>query len=242
MQPSQPPSGFDASSAPALTALSLTHILYDPASPISFISAYLSLLPQVILVIFGSIVYSTREIEVLLFLIGQLLSEAINVVLKKWFRQHRPGYLVEIGALREGEGRGYGMPSSHGQFMGFFAVYCTLLLLVRLPGSTHRSAGWQRFKTGLYLVAAWGVAGAVGLARVQLRYHTLEQVAAGLGAGMVLGLGWFIVTAVARKITPFWDFGMSLWGFFWGRDLMMHTDIVEDGYRTWQEHVARKKQ
>src|SRR5690606_25556868 len=193
----------------------------------------------VLLIIFGTLVYSTREIEVLLFLAGQLTNEGINVVLKKWFKQHRPSYLVDVGALKEG--RGYGMPSSHAQFMGFFAVYLTLLLLVRLPTSMHRGQAYQALKKGAYLAAAWASAVAVGLARVELKYHTLEQVLAGWSVGMVLGAACFVVTGVARKVPLVWETGMAVWGFFWGKDLMMQTDIVEDGYRRWQHTVTFKK-
>ena len=55
---------------------------------------------------------------------GQLTCEAVNFVLKRLIKEERPRHL-HTGA------RGYGMPSSHAQFVVFWAVALSLFLLVR---------------------------------------------------------------------------------------------------------------
>ena len=55
---------------------------------------------------------------------GQLACEALNWSLKRYFKEARPPV---IHAMH----KGYGMPSSHAQFVSYFAVSVTLFLLLR---------------------------------------------------------------------------------------------------------------
>jgi dolichyldiphosphatase len=73
---------------------------------------------------------------------GQLGCEAVNFALKRWIKEERPRR-VHLMA-----GKGYGMPSSHAQFVFFWAVALGLFLVVR-----HRARGGhvrrdERRKTG----------------------------------------------------------------------------------------------
>jgi len=73
--------------------------------------------------------------------IGQLGCEAFNWILKKAIKQERPTstlFPVPYTALIDlpspalhGVGGGYGFPSSHAQFMGFFASFMLLHLYFR---------------------------------------------------------------------------------------------------------------
>ncbi|AEO56231.1 hypothetical protein MYCTH_2300923 [Thermothelomyces thermophilus ATCC 42464] len=110
-----------------LASLSLTHVYYNPTDPLSTASAFLSLLPQALCVVYATLLWSTREAEVLLMFLGQLACEAINFALKRLIKEERPPRL--------GVGKGYGMPSSHAQFAAFWAVALALFLCVR-----HRPA------------------------------------------------------------------------------------------------------
>ncbi|KAL2160684.1 hypothetical protein VTH06DRAFT_1373, partial [Thermothelomyces fergusii] len=101
-----------------LASFSLTHVYYDPADPLSTASAFLSLLPQALCVAYATLLWSTREAEVLLMFAGQLACEAVNLALKRLIREERPRRL----------GGGYGMPSSHAQFAAFWAVALALFL------------------------------------------------------------------------------------------------------------------
>lgn len=55
---------------------------------------------------------------------GQLGCEAVNFVLKRLIKEERPSRIHRTG-------KGYGMPSSHAQFVVFWAVAMVLFLLVR---------------------------------------------------------------------------------------------------------------
>lgn len=63
------------------------------------------------------------------FFLGIILNELVNFVLKNWLCEPRP--LVRNVTYQE-----YGMPSSHSQFMWFFATYCALFVIIRYTGST----------------------------------------------------------------------------------------------------------
>lgn len=75
---------------PPLASLSLTHVHYNPSDPFSHISAYLALVPQALVITYVALVWSTREIEVLLMFAGQMGCEALNWILKRYIKQDRP--------------------------------------------------------------------------------------------------------------------------------------------------------
>ncbi|KAK3308816.1 PAP2 superfamily-domain-containing protein [Chaetomium strumarium] len=107
-----------------LASLSLTHVYYNPEDPLSYLCAFLSLLPQALCVVYATLLWSTREAEVLLMFAGQLACEAVNFALKRLIKEERPKLGTAVG-------KGYGMPSSHAQFAVFWAVAVSLFLLVR---------------------------------------------------------------------------------------------------------------
>lgn len=99
----------DNPAAPPLASLSLTHVYYvgarvwgslrihwltapvqNPDDPLSLLSAWLALLPQALMVVYASTVFVTREMEGLLMFAGQLACEAINWILKRAIKEHRP--------------------------------------------------------------------------------------------------------------------------------------------------------
>jgi len=110
-----------------LTPHKLTNLInnQNPTDPLSHLSAYLALLPQSLLGSYILLILSTRELEALLLLSGQLACEALNFGLKRLIKEERPSLIREVKT-------GYGMPSSHAQFVGFWGVYVILFLWVRL--------------------------------------------------------------------------------------------------------------
>lgn len=76
--------------SPPLASLSLTHVNYNPKDPISWISAHLALVPQALVISYVSLIWATREIEVLLMFTGQMGCEALNYILKKYLKEPRP--------------------------------------------------------------------------------------------------------------------------------------------------------
>lgn len=75
---------------PTLTSLSLTHVNYSPNDYWSWISAHLALVPQALIISYVTLVWATREIEVLIMFAGQLGCEGLNWLLKRYFREARP--------------------------------------------------------------------------------------------------------------------------------------------------------
>ncbi|KAK6334952.1 Dolichyldiphosphatase 1 [Orbilia javanica] len=219
--------GQDAS---PLASLSITHVSYDPSDPISLVAAYLSLVPQALMIVYAVLIFSHRELEIILACAGQLGCEAINYVLKRVIKEARPSNL---------KGKGYGMPSSHTQFMFFFATYISLWIALRnkfIP---------KPIKTFLLLslsALAVGVAGS----RVYLHYHTVKQVLVGSGAGVVIGLGWFVATALMRIIAggKLWDFILEneVAKLLYVKDECTTVDLHKrdwDGW--WAARVQKKK-
>lgn len=74
----------------ALASISLTHVYFNPLDKISYAFAYITLAPIAILVFYASVIVSRREIAGILILLGQLLNEAFNYVLKEHIEQDRP--------------------------------------------------------------------------------------------------------------------------------------------------------
>ncbi|KUI56733.1 Putative dolichyldiphosphatase [Cytospora mali] len=125
----------------ALASLSLTHVYYDPNDPISYLCAWLALVPQALCIVYVTLIWSTREAEVALMFAGQLACEAVNFVLKRLIKEERPQRIHRTG-------KGYGMPSSHAQFVAFWAVAMALFLLVRhTPSWTDHGYGPRRTTT-----------------------------------------------------------------------------------------------
>ena len=146
---------------PPLASLSLTHVHYDPTSKISHACAFLALVPQALCITYATLIWSTREMEILLMFAGQMGCEALNWVLKRFIREDRPAQML---------GKGYGMPSSHAQFVAFFAVYLGLWVVVRHDPWKHTESKthvptpmWQR--VGLALLA---MGGAVAVAQSRM--------------------------------------------------------------------------
>jgi dolichyldiphosphatase len=102
-----------------LQPFGLSYVQYMRHDTVGMVLAAASLIPFVVLVAYVAALYATRDVRLLSALVGQVLNEAFNFVLKNIIREPRP-----VGCL----GSGKGMPSSHAQFMGFVTAYCILTL------------------------------------------------------------------------------------------------------------------
>lgn len=94
---------------------------YEDGSVIGFIMAFLSLSPVFGIVAFVTMILLQRDLASMYFFAGQLVNEGFNFVLKRIFREARPGDV----------GNGFGMPSSHAQFVSFFTIYAILYMYKR---------------------------------------------------------------------------------------------------------------
>eukprot|EP01018_Ginkgo_biloba_P022325 Gb_14798 [translate_table: standard] len=164
----------------ALKAVSLTHVRYEAGDKFGHVLAWISLLPVFIsLGGFVSHFIFRRELQAMAFALGMLMSEFFNQLIKKSVQQSRPETCLALEMCDS-----HGWPSSHSQFMMFFAVYCTFLVYKRLGFSS---------KTSKMIVATlpWPFALLTMYSRVYLGYHTAGQVFAGGCLGLFLGALWF---------------------------------------------------
>lgn len=137
-------------------------------------------------------------------------------------------------------GKGYGMPSSHAQFVAYFAVYLSLFLLFRhAPTQSKPQTALSFFERVTIALAVCFGAGTVTASRVYLNYHTPKQVLAGCAAGVTCACVWFFVTGFLRT-TGWIDWGLDLAivRFFRIRDLVISEDLAEAGWQRWE--VKRK--
>ena len=143
--------------------------------------------------------------------------------------------------LIEMNGKGYGMPSSHAQFVAFFSTSLTLFLLFRhtpKPASAYHTPLTLTSRALLSLMAVL-CATAVAASRIYLNYHTVKQVLVGCSAGAFSAVAWFLFTMLLRR------HGWVEWGLFTEganlfrmRDLVVEEDLAEAGWERW---VARSR-
>ncbi|KAL1955837.1 hypothetical protein VTO42DRAFT_8076 [Malbranchea cinnamomea] len=218
-----------------LASLSLTHVTYDPEDPVAYVSALLALVPQALCVIYATLLWASREVEVLLMFTGQMLCEVLNWVLKRIIRQERPPQM---------NAKGYGMPSSHAQFVGFFSFSVTFFLLIRhVPDLKTNSSPASFGHRAAFSIFTFVGATAVAASRIYLNYHTPEQVIAGYIIGMICAVAWFLFTSYLRKAGWVdWALDTELFKSFRMRDLLTGEDLVEAGWQKWEaKRKAAKK-
>lgn len=75
---------------PPLASFSLTHVYYNPNDVLSILCAFLALVPQALTIVYVTLIWSTREIEILLMFAGQMGCEALNWILKRYIKEERP--------------------------------------------------------------------------------------------------------------------------------------------------------
>ncbi|KAH7890876.1 hypothetical protein F5I97DRAFT_1923364 [Phlebopus sp. FC_14] len=176
-------------------SLDLTHVMYDASSDTSFVLALLTLSPILLMPAYAALAVQTRELTIINMWAGQLLSEALNLVLKHIFKEERP----DNSKLHL---NGYGFPSSHSQYMGYFGAFlaCHLYFRHRFT-STGCPLVDRLFRLSVYLAIA-GWVGVVAYSRLHLLYHTPHQVVWGLGIGAGLGITHYTVTELLPHRWP----------------------------------------
>lgn len=176
----------------------------------------------------------------MLMFIGQMACELFNLALKRILKEERP---IQM------HGRGYGMPSSHAQFVAFFSISISLFLLFRhtpkAPSASHTPLSMIE-RMGLSVLGMLGAA-LVACSRIYLNYHTPKQVVIGCIAGAASALGWFLATAVARRSGLLqWGLNLYIVRLFRVRDLVVEEDLCQAGWEKWEAKktttpIAKKK-
>ncbi|KAJ6498337.1 PAP2 superfamily-domain-containing protein [Mycena vulgaris] len=166
----------------------------------------------------------TREYLIIMMWAGQLAGEALNLVLKHAVKQNRPSYSAA---------NGYGFPSSHSQYMGYFASFLMLHLYFR-----HRFAttGYkildQAWRAVIYLaLSAWALV--VAYSRYYLRYHSIAQILWGFGIGAALGVSFYAVCELIPRQRPKSIFGTLKW-YLVGNPISTWLQI-RDGWDVWAD-------
>jgi dolichyldiphosphatase len=159
---------------------------------------------------------------------GQMACEALNFALKRILKEERP---------KQMHGKGYGMPSSHAQFVAFFSISLTLFLLFRhvpkRPTPSHTPLS-MKARVGLSALTLAN-AGLVAWSRTYLNYHTPKQVLVGCLAGLVSAVVWFLVTATVRQIGLLaWALDQPVTRLFRMRDLVVEEDLCQAGWEKWE--------
>ncbi|GKD05183.1 lipid phosphate phosphatase gamma-like protein [Tanacetum coccineum] len=165
-----------------LRAVTLTHVRYHKGDHLGHFLAWISLIPVFIsLGGFVSHFIFRRELQGMFFAFGLLISQSISDTIKHFVKQARPETCILLEMCDS-----HGWPSSHSNYMFFFATYFTMLTYKKY-GIILRSQMW------LVLGVVWPLAVLTMWSRVYLGYHTVGQVFAGAALGIVVGVVWFKV-------------------------------------------------
>jgi dolichyldiphosphatase len=173
----------------------------------------------------------------MLMFAGQMGCEALNFALKRLIKEERPKQMY---------GKGYGMPSSHAQFVAFFSASLALFLIFRhtppkYPTASHTPLSMFT-RVGLSVLAL-GCASLVAWSRIYLNYHTPKQVLIGCAAGVASAMLWFVATTILRRTGLLeWGLDNPLARLFRVRDLVVEEDLCQSGWEKWEERRLLVKQ
>lgn len=152
---------------------------------------------------FSLLVYEIQAVYITLFLWNRdmltfyccsthLLSEIMNILLKRIIKQPRPANGAPKGGLFEGE---FGLPSQH---CHCFAYLSTMVLLLNFH--YYRKHIGSRKKLLVLVIAAFGLTLQI-IGRIYLRFHTIEQCLVGVAFG-TLSASTFYVIGVKFLLLP----------------------------------------
>ncbi|KAF8075117.1 PAP2-domain-containing protein [Lyophyllum atratum] len=205
-------------------SLDLTHVLYDDSSLFSLALALITLSPILLMASYAALAVQTREYIIIIMWAGQLAGEALNWLLKRAIKQERP---------IESIGNGYGFPSSHSQYMAYFASF-----LICHMYSRHRftSTGYpvldQLWRVIVYIgLLAWS--GTVAYSRYYLGYHNGNQILWGITIGLLLGISLYIFAELIPRRRPRSIFGAT-------KRLIITNPVsswlqIRDGWAIWAD-------
>ncbi|EGV60889.1 dolichyldiphosphatase [Yamadazyma tenuis] len=191
----------------------LTYVVYDPNDPLGLLMVHFSLFPIYTMVFYASWFLLSREVEPVIVVAGHLASEIVNKITKKILREPRPDFHKDFGT----GSLTYGMPSAHGQHMGFFAGYFICILLFKINHITNHQ---KMMGCAALAFSSMGVC----FSRVYLKYHTPQQVLVGTLFGAFLGCLYFVVSSILRDVGVVdWVLSWRIVKFFYIKDSYFHA-------------------
>uniref|UniRef100_A0A8D8RM77 Dolichyldiphosphatase n=1 Tax=Cacopsylla melanoneura TaxID=428564 RepID=A0A8D8RM77_9HEMI len=168
--------------------LTLTYVEYPQGDIVGKFLALMSLTPFGVLIGFVTLILFRRDLHTVSFLVGLLLNEVLNMVLKYIIQEPRPlrAHIDKVSVP-------YGMPSSHAQFMWFFSMYILCFVVVRLRYN-NSSYKYESYWKVFIVLSSLLLTCIVSYSRVYLLYHTWNQILYGALIGCVFATGWFLIT------------------------------------------------
>ncbi|KAL0064405.1 hypothetical protein AAF712_008705 [Marasmius tenuissimus] len=124
---------------------------------------------------YAALAVQSRELLIIVMWAGQLTNEVLNYGIKHLIREERPTDMV---------GNGYGFPSSHSQYMGYFSTFLILHMYFRHRFSSTGYPILDRAFRALVHLALLAWAGGVAYSRYHLKYHSPHQIYWGLSIGI----------------------------------------------------------
>ena len=171
-----------------LLTLDLTHVQYSARDPWGAYWALVTLSPVLILAVYVAAFLHRRDLIFVRVLLGHIGCEALNGRLKREIQEPRPTSVL---------GMGYGMPSSHAQFSGFFCAFWCWHIVAHWPRrdpSLARGVWLRRAEQGTSLLLVLACTALTCYSRVHLMYHTADQVKVGVALGGAMGLVYYALT------------------------------------------------
>ncbi|RKP37868.1 hypothetical protein BJ085DRAFT_20452 [Dimargaris cristalligena] len=208
-----------------LQSLDLTNVQFPVGDSSGQWLAYATLVPLTVLISYAAWLAARREAACLIMFVGQLLNELLNSVLKTKWAKERPTTFL---------GEGYGMPSSHSQFMAFLTIYGMLHLHTYVQ---FRQVGWKYLVDfGLVVVSL-----TVAFSRIYLWYHSVAQVGMGLAIGTAFGLTYFAFIKYVIRPSGFieWLVNHPLGQWVYLRDTTLSVHNVLEQEYLW--HMSHQK-
>ena len=132
-------------------------------------------------------------------------------------------------------GTGYGMPSSHSQFMAFFAVQVILYTHynIRLD---HPLLKWLLYLPTVVLALL------VMYSRIHLGYHSIEQVLVGSSIGIAYSVLWFSLTEYVRTLGLIdWLINLPVCQAIYLRDARAIDNVAKWEYEMCKAKVHQKQ-
>lgn len=149
-------------------------------------------------------------------------------------------FLIRVAEMN---GKGYGMPSSHAQFVTYFSLFLSLFLLFRhTPRPSQNHTPFTLAQRIILSILALLCAAAVSASRIYLNYHTAKQVLVGCAAGALSAGAWFVFTMLIRSGGLIeWVLETKGARMLRMRDLVVEEDLPEAGWERWEERRRRTR-
>ncbi|PPQ91884.1 hypothetical protein CVT25_000759 [Psilocybe cyanescens] len=199
-------------------------LLDDDSSYFSLALALVTLSPILLMASYAALAVQTREFIIIVMWTGQFAGELLNWIIKRIIKQERP-----IDSI----GNGYGFPSSHSQYMAYFASFLMAHLYFRHRFSSTGSKIIDLLLRIIVYSALLGWAGLVAYSRYYLGYHSAHQIFWGQAIGTALGLSVYVLSEAIPTRYPNSSLGrLKTW--------LLNNPVViwlqiRDGWAVWAD-------